>query len=35
MAWNPNCILMADDKWACLLVYVAGLVNQKLLLQNK
>ncbi len=27
--------LMTDNKWACLLAYVTGLVNQKLLLQNE
>ena len=26
--------LMPDNKWARLLAYVTGLVNQKLLLQN-
>ena len=26
---------MTDDKWARLLAYVTGLVNQKLLLQNE
>jgi hypothetical protein len=28
-------ILMTDNKWARLLAYVTGLVNQKLLLQNE
>ena len=27
--------LMPDNKWARLLAYVTGLVNQKLLLQNE
>jgi len=27
--------LMPDHKWARLLAYVSGLVNQKLLLQNE
>src|SRR5882757_9467992 len=27
--------LMADNKWARLLAYVSGLINQKLLLQNE
>ena len=27
--------LMQNNKWACLLAYVTGLVNQKLLLQNE
>ena len=27
--------LMTDNKWARLLAYVTGLVNQKLLLQNE
>ena len=27
--------LMIDNKWARLLAYVTGLVNQKLLLQNE
>src|SRR6476646_11437544 len=28
-------LLMPDNKWARLLAYVTGLVNQKLLLQNE
>src|ERR1700730_3498730 len=28
-------VLMPDNKWARLLAYVTGLVNQKLLLQNE
>ena len=36
MEWSSKLTLaMIDNKWARLLAYVTGLVNQKLLLQNE